>query len=83
MVVTGSPSMTGGDRAQVWTIETLEVMGARVLPIAVAGAKISGGRVTDGATLADLRNPLAAMAVAAGHGDRSRRASPAATSFTW
>ncbi len=68
-VVSASPSMTGGDRAQAWARETLEVMDARVLPeslrIPAAGAKISGGRVTDEATLAGLRHLLAAMAEAA------------------
>ncbi|MFF3838975.1 hypothetical protein [Streptomyces sp. NPDC001930] len=33
VVVTASPSMTGGDRAMTsWVKETLEVMGAHILP---------------------------------------------------
>ncbi|GAA3708087.1 NADPH-dependent FMN reductase [Streptomyces tremellae] len=68
-VVTASPSMTGGDRAQAWVKETLEVMGARILPeslpIACAGPKISDGRVTDETTLSELKEVIAAMARAA------------------
>ncbi|MBY8864509.1 NADPH-dependent FMN reductase [Streptomyces sennicomposti] len=68
-VVTASPSMTGGERAQAWVRKTLEVMGAPVLPerlpVACAGAKLSDGRVTDESPLADLRNVLGAMARAA------------------
>ncbi|GHH65080.1 hypothetical protein GCM10018781_16940 [Kitasatospora indigofera] len=68
-VVTASPAATGGDRAQAWLRETLEVMGADILPesmcIPVAGAKMSGGRVTEEATLQGLRDVLAAMARAA------------------
>ncbi|MFD0370493.1 NADPH-dependent FMN reductase [Streptomyces sp. NPDC059071] len=68
-VVTASPSMTGGDRAQAWVRETLEVMGAKVLPeslpIPLAGAKIADGRVHDEATLGALKDVLAAMARAA------------------
>ncbi len=65
-VVTASPSMTGGDRAQAWVKETLEVMGARILPeslpIPCASAKISDGWVTDESTLMDLREVVEAMA---------------------
>ncbi|MFI9235194.1 NADPH-dependent FMN reductase [Streptomyces cinnamoneus] len=65
-VVTASPSMTGGDRAQAWLRETLEVMSARVLPaglrIACAGAKITDGRVTDETTLAELGTLVAELA---------------------
>jgi chromate reductase, NAD(P)H dehydrogenase (quinone) len=65
-VVTASPMMTGGNRAQAWTQETLRVMGARVLPeslpIPLAGAKIRDGRVIDGETLAALKEVLEAMA---------------------
>lgn len=65
-IVTASPSFTGGDRAQAWLKETLEVMGARVLPeslpIPCAGAKISDGRVTSEETLASLKIVLEAMA---------------------
>jgi NAD(P)H-dependent FMN reductase len=69
-VVTASPSMTGGDRAQAWLKETLLIMGARVLPeslpIPCASVKIFGGRVTDEATLRDLKELLEVMARAAG-----------------
>ncbi|AJE80491.1 NADPH-dependent FMN reductase [Streptomyces albus] len=65
-VVTASPSMTGGDRAQAWVKETLEVMGARVLPeslpIALATVKIRDGQVTDESTLGDLREVIEALA---------------------
>jgi chromate reductase len=65
-VVTASPSMTGGDRAQAWLTETLEVMGAQILPerlpIACASAKISGGRVTEDEALGQLRGVLDALA---------------------
>ncbi|MFC9589033.1 NADPH-dependent FMN reductase [Streptomyces sp. NPDC056944] len=68
-VVTASPSMTGGDRAQAWVKETLEVMGAQILPeslpIALASAKVADGRVTDEETLRALEDVLAAMARAA------------------
>ncbi|MFF5923824.1 NADPH-dependent FMN reductase [Streptomyces flavochromogenes] len=68
-VVTASPSMTGGDRAQAWVKETLEVMGAHILPeslpIPLATAKVAAGRVNDEETLGALRDVLAAMARAA------------------
>lgn len=68
-VVTASPSMTGGDRAQAWVKETLEVMGANVLPeslpIPLASAKVADGRVSDEGTLGALKDVLAAMARAA------------------
>ncbi|GAA0477188.1 NAD(P)H-dependent oxidoreductase [Streptomyces olivaceiscleroticus] len=68
-VVTASPSMTGGDRAQAWVKETLEVMGANILPeslpIPLASAKVLEGRVSDEETLAALKDVLAAMARAA------------------
>ncbi|GGY09512.1 NADPH-dependent FMN reductase [Streptomyces tanashiensis] len=68
-VVTASPSMTGGDRAQAWVKETLEVMGANVLPeslpIPLASAKVADGRVTDEDTRDALKEVLAAMARAA------------------
>ncbi|MFG2292411.1 NADPH-dependent FMN reductase [Streptomyces sp. NPDC048603] len=64
-VVTASPSMTGGDRAQAWLSETLAVMGARVipesLPIPLASAKIKDGRVTDPVTLDALRGVVEAL----------------------
>lgn len=69
LVVTASPSMTGGDRAQAWVTETLQVMGARVLPEALAipqaSAKIDGGRVTDPPTRRALRSALTALTTAA------------------
>ncbi|MEU4211026.1 NADPH-dependent FMN reductase [Streptomyces sp. NPDC026206] len=62
-VVTASPSMTGGARAQAWLRETLQVMSARVLPhelrIPCATVKITNGRVTDEETLTGLRSVLA------------------------
>lgn len=68
-VVTASPSMTGGDRAQAWVKETLLVMGANVLseslPIPLASAKVADGRVNNEETLAALKDVLAAMARAA------------------
>ncbi|WP_441249252.1 NADPH-dependent FMN reductase [Kitasatospora sp. McL0602] len=68
-IVTASPGITGGDRAQAWLKETLEVMGARILPesmpIPVAGPKITDGLVTDPATLDGLRAVLAALTKAA------------------
>lgn len=68
-VVTASPSMTGGDRAQAWLTETLEVMGAQILPerlpIACASAKISGGRLIDPEAVGQLREVLDALERAA------------------
>lgn len=68
-VVTASPSMTGGDRAQAWLTETLEVMGAAILPerlpIAGASGKIRDGQVVDEATQDELRTVLAALRRAA------------------
>jgi NAD(P)H-dependent FMN reductase len=68
-VVSASTSITGGDRAQAWLTETLEVMGAQILPerlpIASARGKISGGRLTDPETLGQLRDVLAALTQAA------------------
>ncbi|MGW2377500.1 MULTISPECIES: NADPH-dependent FMN reductase [Kitasatospora] len=76
-VVTASPATTGGARAREWTIETLRMMGADVLPesmsIPVAGAKMKGDRVVDEATLDQLREVLAAMARSA-----AEKAQPAA-----
>lgn len=64
-VVSASPSMTGGDRAQAWLIETLEVMGAAVLPerlpIACASAKISDGRLREREALDQLGDVLTAL----------------------
>ena len=57
-LITVSPAMTGGSRAQAWTRETLQVMGAHVLEdgLRVPGAvpKIVDGRLTDAATSARL-----------------------------
>ena len=68
-VVTASPSMTGGDRAQAWLTETLEVMGAAILPrrlpIACASAKVAGGRLVEPQAVADLTALLADLAAAA------------------
>lgn len=68
-VVSASTSITGGDRAQAWLTETLEVMGAQILPerlpIASARAKISGGRLTEPDALGQLREVLDALARAA------------------
>lgn len=67
-VVSASPSMTGGDRAQAWTRETLEVMDAVLLPpllIPCASAKIRDGRVHDESTLRELRTLLSGLAAAA------------------
>ncbi|MER5636786.1 NADPH-dependent FMN reductase [Kitasatospora sp. NPDC002227] len=76
-VVTASPAVTGGDRAQAWLVETLEVMGAHLVPgsmtVPTAGLKITDGRVTDPATLAGLRAVLAALAEAADRTDREQR----------
>ncbi len=70
LVVTASPSLAGGDRAQAWVTETLQVMGARVLPEALtvpqASAKIKEGRVADPPTREALRSALAALTTAAG-----------------
>lgn len=75
LVVTASPSMTGGDRAQAWVIETLRVMGARVLPEALsipqASAKITAGRVTDPATREALHSALTALMAASTGRDTS------------
>jgi NAD(P)H-dependent FMN reductase len=72
VVVTASPAVTGGARAQAWLRETLAVMGARVLDesmvIPTAGLKITDGRVTDPGTLAGLRAALEALAKAAAEG---------------
>lgn len=69
-VVTASPSMTGGDRAQAWLCETLEVMGAAILPerlpIACASAKISGGRLVEAEAVEQLREVLGALELAVG-----------------
>jgi chromate reductase len=61
-LITVSPAMTGGDRAQAWTRETLQVMGAYVLEDALgvpgAAGKIVDGRLADPATSARLRKLL-------------------------
>jgi len=65
-VVTASPSMTGGDRAQAWLVETLEVMGAAILPtrlpIACASAKVRDGRLVEPEAVEQLRALLAELA---------------------
>jgi hypothetical protein len=61
--------MTGGDRAQAWLTETLEVMGAAILPrrlpIACASAKVAGGRLVEPQGVADLVAVLAELTAAA------------------
>jgi chromate reductase, NAD(P)H dehydrogenase (quinone) len=65
-VVTASPSMTGGDRAQAWLTETLEVMGAAILPtrlpIAGASGKVRDGRLVEPEAVEQLRNLLSELA---------------------
>jgi chromate reductase, NAD(P)H dehydrogenase (quinone) len=65
-LMSASPSATGGDRAQAWLAETLEVMGARLLPdglrIPLASTKITDGRLTDGPSLDGLRALLGDLA---------------------
>ncbi|MEV5241111.1 NADPH-dependent FMN reductase [Streptomyces cinnamoneus] len=64
-VVTASPSAAGGERAQAWLRETLEVMSAQVLPeslrIPCASARITDGRVTDPVLLGELTGVVEAM----------------------
>ena len=54
-LMSASPAVTGGNRAQAWLRETLTVMGADVLDqgleIPMATLKIADGRVTDPQTL--------------------------------
>jgi chromate reductase len=58
-LMSASPAITGGDRARAWLTETLTVMGASVLPeslrIPRATRKVTDGRLTDEAALAELR----------------------------
>lgn len=67
LVVTAS-SVAGGDRAQARLIETLEVLGAVVLPrrlrIEHAGMKIANGRLIEPQALADLTEALGELAAA-------------------
>ena len=79
-VVTASPSFTGGDRAQAWVRETLEVMGAVLLPplmIASAGPQFRDGRVQDEAILNDLRSVIAQLAEAAHEAQSPVESTPA------
>lgn len=65
-LVTASPAATGGNRAQAWLRETLTVMGIDVLSpgleIPLVPRKVSGGRVTDPATVAAMAELLGALA---------------------
>ncbi|MDI5964891.1 NADPH-dependent FMN reductase [Streptantibioticus silvisoli] len=68
-VVTASPSMTGGDRAQAWVRETLEVMDAVLLPpllIQRASARIRDNAVHEPEALEGLRSLVDALTDAAG-----------------
>ncbi|AUG80804.1 hypothetical protein CFP65_6137 [Kitasatospora sp. MMS16-BH015] len=82
-VVTASPGPAGGDRAQAWLRETLEMMGARVLPeslpIPFATGKVTGGRLTDPPT----RTALAAVLAALGKAAEEQAARLAADSAGW
>lgn len=67
-VVTASPSMTGGDRAQAWLRETLEVMDALLLPsllVQRASARIGDGAVHDPEVLDALRTLMGQLTSAA------------------
>ncbi|MFD9393187.1 NADPH-dependent FMN reductase [Streptomyces sp. NPDC060000] len=65
-LMSASPAVTGGDRAQAWLSETLTVMGADVLEdglkIPQATRKVRDGRVVDEATLAGIRELLGRLA---------------------
>ena len=67
-VVTASPSMTGGDRAQAWVRETLEVMEAVLLPsllVRRASGRIRDGAVHDPEVLGALRTLMGELTSAA------------------
>jgi NAD(P)H-dependent FMN reductase len=68
-LMSASPAITGGNRAQAWLAETLTVMGADVLEsglkIPQATRKVHDGRVTDEATLAAIKELLGRLALAA------------------
>lgn len=65
MLMNASTSLDGGQRARRWLCETLTVMGADVRPewvsIGAAATKISGGRVTDPATVEHISHQLTAF----------------------
>lgn len=67
-LMSASPAATGGNRAQAWLRETLTVMGAHVLPdgllIPMAPLLISGGRLTDEATLRQVADLLDRLSTA-------------------
>jgi len=73
-LMSASPAITGGNRAQAWVGETLTVMGADVLPdglkIPQATRKVTNGRLTDEPTLAAVRELLDRLARAV---DEARR----------
>lgn len=67
-LMSASPAATGGNRAQAWLRETLTIMGADVLPdgllIPLASRKVTEGRLTDEATLAQLADLLNRLSAA-------------------
>ncbi|MFE9299838.1 NADPH-dependent FMN reductase [Streptomyces sp. NPDC006856] len=73
-LVSASTSTTGGDNARAWLAQTLTVMGAQVIPqdlrVSQATRKIEDGRLTDGPTVAALRDLLDDLADAAATGTR-------------
>ncbi|MFE3433816.1 NADPH-dependent FMN reductase [Streptomyces sp. NPDC059171] len=68
-LVSASTSTTGGGNARAWLAQTLTVMGAQVIPQDLrnsqATRKIEDGRLTDGPTVAALRDLLDGLADAA------------------
>ncbi|MEU9712881.1 NAD(P)H-dependent oxidoreductase [Streptomyces sp. NPDC047967] len=68
-LVSASTSTTGGGNARAWLAQTLTVMGAEVIPqvlrISQATRRIEDGRLTDGPTVAALRDLLDGLADAA------------------
>ncbi|OON82598.1 NADPH-dependent FMN reductase [Streptomyces tsukubensis] len=82
-LMSASPAVTGGNRAQSWLSETLTVMGARVLEdgllIPQATRKVAGGRVTDESTLTAMKELLDRLSAAVAE---ARRARAEAGSFT-
>jgi NAD(P)H-dependent FMN reductase len=77
-LMTASPAATGGNRAQAWLTETLTVMGGAVLPdglmIPKATRLVADGRLTDEATLAELKDLLGRLAEAVAEARRSQEA---------
>lgn len=71
LIVTSSPAFTGGVRAQAPLVETLHAIAARPLAraqivIGLVHEKITGGRLTDAAALAFLKDGVADLLRAAG-----------------